>query len=146
MKFKTRNTILVTGANGQVGYELQRTLSLLGEVVAVDIEDCDLTDTEAIVSLVEKVKPDLIVNPPAYTSDGKAEMETVRICSINANAPKALAAQANLLNIPIIHYSTDYVFDGCKDGLYFEEDEVNPLSVYGKTKWQGECSCSLPLK
>ncbi len=130
--------ILVTGKNGQVGHELQRSLAPLGEVVAVDIEDCDLTDTAAIVALVEKIKPDLIVNPAAYTAVDKAETETEIAYAINAIAPKVLAAQANLLHIPIIHYSTDYIFDGTKDGVYVEDDPVNPQSIYGKTKWQGE--------
>lgn len=130
--------ILVTGKNGQVGHELQRSLAPLGEVIAVDIQDCDLTDTAAIVSLVEKVKPDLIVNPAAYTAVDKAESEQEIAFAINAIAPKVLAAQANLLHIPMIHYSTDYVFDGTKSGVYVEEDDPNPQSVYGKTKWQGE--------
>ncbi|MGV1017851.1 MAG: dTDP-4-dehydrorhamnose reductase [Fluviibacter phosphoraccumulans] len=130
--------ILVTGKNGQVGHELQRSLAHLGEIVAVDVEDCDLTDTAAIVSLVEKVKPALIVNPAAYTAVDKAESETEIACAINATAPKVLAAQANLLHIPIVHYSTDYIFDGMKDGVYVEGDPANPQSVYGKTKWMGE--------
>lgn len=130
--------ILVTGKNGQVGHELQRSLASLGEVVAVDVEDCDLKDTAAIVSLVEKVKPCLIVNPAAYTAVDKAEAEAEVACAINATAPKVLAAQANLLHIPIIHYSTDYIFDGEKDGVYVEDDPANPQSIYGKTKWQGE--------
>lgn len=130
--------ILVTGKNGQVGHELQRSLASLGEVVAVDVEDCDLTDSAAIVSLVENVKPGLIVNPAAYTAVDKAEAEQEIAFAINAIAPKVLAAQANLLHIPMIHYSTDYVFDGTKSGMYVEEDDANPQSVYGKTKWQGE--------
>lgn len=132
------NRILVTGKNGQVGNELQRSLAHLGEVVAVDIEDCDLTNTEAIVSLVEKTKPSLIVNPAAYTAVDKAETEPEIAFAINATAPKVLAAQANMLRIPIIHYSTDYVFDGEKLGWYTENDSANPQSIYGKTKWQGE--------
>jgi len=130
--------ILVTGKNGQVGHELQCSLASLGEVIAVDIEDCDLTDSSAIVSLVEKVKPGLIVNPAAYTAVDKAEAEQEIAFAINAIAPKVLAVQANLLHIPMIHYSTDYVFDGTKSGRYVEEDDANPQSVYGKTKWQGE--------
>lgn len=130
--------ILLLGKDGQVGWELQRALAPLGEVVAVDVEDCDLTDTSAIVSLVEKVKPDLIVNPAAYTAVDKAEAESEIAYAINATAPKVLAAQANLLHIPIIHYSTDYIFDGTKDGVYVEDDPANPKSIYGKTKWQGE--------
>lgn len=130
--------ILVTGKNGQLGYELQRSLAHLGEVVAVDVEDCDLTETADIISLVEKVKPGLIVNPAAYTAVDKAEVEQEVAFAVNAIAPKVLAAQANLLNIPMIHYSTDYVFDGSKEGQYCELDYANPQSVYGKTKWQGE--------
>lgn len=130
--------ILVTGKNGQVGHELQRSLATLGEVVAVDVEDCDLTNIAAIVSLVEKVKPGLIVNPAAYTAVDKAEAEQEIAFAINAIAPKVFAAQANLLHIPMIHYSTDYVFDGTKSGQYVEDDDANPQSVYGRTKWQGE--------
>lgn len=130
--------ILVTGKNGQVGHELQHSLASLGDVVAVDVEDCDLTDTAAIVSLVEKVKPRLIVNPAAYTAVDKAESEQELAFAINATAPKVLAAQANLLQIPMIHYSTDYIFDGTKNGVYVESDSANPQSIYGKTKWQGE--------
>lgn len=130
--------ILVTGKNGQVGHELRRSLAPLGEVLAVDVEDCNLADTAAIVALVEKVQPDLIVNPAAYTAVDKAESEPEVACSINAIAPKVLAAQANLLHIPIIHYSTDYIFDGTKKGIYVEDDAANPQSIYGKTKWQGE--------
>ena len=130
--------ILVTGKNGQVGHELQRSLAPLGEIVAVDVEDCDLTNSEQIVALVERVKPGLIVNPAAYTAVDRAEAEQEVAYAINATAPKVLAAQANLLHIPMIHYSTDYVFDGTKLGQYVEEDDPNPQSIYGKTKWQGE--------
>lgn len=130
--------ILVTGKNGQVGHELQRTLGPLGEVIAVDVEDCDLASPEQIVELIECVKPGLIVNPAAYTAVDKAETDQELAFAINALAPKVLAAQANLLHIPMIHYSTDYVFDGTKVGEYKEDDEPNPQSVYGKTKWQGE--------
>lgn len=130
--------ILVTGKNGQLGWELQRTLAVLGEVFAVDVDDCDLAKPEEIIDLVERVKPALIVNPAAYTAVDKAEADQETAIAINALAPKVLAAQANLLHIPMIHYSTDYVFDGTKVGVYVEEDEPNPQSVYGKTKWQGE--------
>lgn len=130
--------ILVTGKNGQVGHELQRSLARLGEVVAVDVEDCDLTDTAAIIAMVESVRPELIVNPAAYTAVDKAESEPDRAFAINALAPKTLAAQANLRNVPIIHFSTDYVFDGNKDGAYEEVDLVSPRSVYGLSKWHGE--------
>lgn len=112
--------ILVTGKNGQVGYELQRSLAPLGQVVAVDVEDCDHTDAAALVALVEKVKPNLIVNPAAYTAVDKAEVQPEIAYAINATAPKVLAVQANLLHIPIIHYSTDYIFDVMKDGVYLK--------------------------
>lgn len=134
----TRQRILVTGKNGQIGYALQLSLRPLGGVVAVDVEDCDLTDTAAIASLVEKVKPDLIVNSADYTAIEEAEFDAEVAFAMNATAPKVLAAQANLLNIPIIHYSTNYVFDGCKEGWYVEDDKVNPQSICAKTKWQGE--------
>jgi dTDP-4-dehydrorhamnose reductase len=130
--------ILVTGKNGQVGFELQRSLAHLGEIVAVDVEDCDLSNPDSIVALVQSVKPDLIVNPAAYTAVDKAESEPEIAFAINATAPMVLATQANLLHIPIIHYSTDYIFDGTKDGFYVEDDFANPQSIYGKTKWQGE--------
>jgi dTDP-4-dehydrorhamnose reductase len=130
--------ILVTGKNGQVGFELQHSLSPLGEVIAVDIEDCDLKNTSAIVDLVERVKPSLIVNPAAYTAVDQAESDLEGAYAINAIAPKVLAAQANLRHIPMIHYSTDYIFDGTKEGCYLEDDPANPQSKYGKTKWQGE--------
>ncbi len=130
--------ILVTGKNGQIGHELQRSMAPLGEVVAVDVEDGDFTDPVAIISLIERVKPGLIVNPAAYTSVDKAETEQEIAYAINALAPKFLAAQANLRHIPMIHYSTDYIFDGTKDGTYVEDDPANPQSIYGKTKWQGE--------
>ncbi len=130
--------ILVTGKNGQVGFELQRSLASLGKIIAVDIEDCDLTDTRAINSLIESINPDFIINSAAYTSVDKAEIEPDVVFAINATAPKTLAAQANFRHIPIIHYSTDYVFDGMKSGVYVEDDLANPQSNYGKSKWQGE--------
>lgn len=129
---------MLTGKNGQVGYELQRTLQTVGEIFAVDVEDCDLGNTSAIVDLVEQVKPSLIVNPAAYTAVDRAESDRETAYAINSTAPKVLAAQANMRHIPIIHYSTDYVFDGTKVVPYDEEDAANPKSVYGSTKWQGE--------
>lgn len=130
--------ILLLGKDGQVGWELQRALAPLGEVIAIGRGDCDLADTSQIVSLVERVRPGAIVNPAGYTNVDKAESEVEMAYAINATAPKVLAAQANLLHIPIIHFSTDYVFDGEKCTPYTEEDTPNPLSIYGKTKWQGE--------
>jgi dTDP-4-dehydrorhamnose reductase len=132
--------ILVTGKNGQVGHELMRSLAPLGEVVGVDVDECDLTKPAAIERLLAHVKPDLIVNPAAYTAVDKAESEANLAHAVNAAAPEVLAKYAAAKNIPIIHYSTDYVFDGNKDGLYVETDKANPKSVYGKTKYLGEAA------
>ncbi len=130
--------ILVTGKNGQVGFELMRSLAPLGTVVGIDIDECDLQDILAIERLLDKVQPELIVNPAAYTAVDKAESEPALAHSINAKAPEVMAQYAARHNIPIIHYSTDYVFDGLKEGAYLETNEVNPQSVYGKTKALGE--------
>jgi dTDP-4-dehydrorhamnose reductase len=130
--------ILVTGKNGQVGHELMRSLEPLGTVIGVDVSDCDLSDQAAIETLLNKVKPDLIVNPAAYTAVDKAETEAVIAHAINAQAPEVMAQYAARHDIPMIHYSTDYVFDGKKEGAYIETDKVNPQSVYGKTKSLGE--------
>ena len=132
--------ILVTGKNGQVGHELMRSLAPLGQVVGVDVKECDLAQSAAIDGLLERVKPDIIINPAAYTEVDKAESQPTIAHAVNAQAPKLLARYAARHNIPIIHFSTDYVFDGKKDGPYTEEDEANPRSVYGKTKWLGEDS------
>lgn len=130
--------ILVTGKNGQLGFELIRSLATLGRVVGVDIDECDLQDVSAIEKLLDNVKPDLIINPAAYTAVDKAETEAALAHAINAQAPEVMAQYAARHNIPIIHYSTDYVFDGIKEGAYLETDEINPRSVYGKTKAMGE--------
>jgi dTDP-4-dehydrorhamnose reductase len=130
--------ILVTGKNGQVGHELMQSLAPLGQVVGVDVKECDLAQSAAIDALLERVKPDIIINPAAYTEVDKAESEPTIAHAVNAQAPKLLARYAARHNIPIIHFSTDYVFDGKKEGAYSEEDEPNPKSVYGKTKWLGE--------
>ena len=130
--------ILVTGNKGQVGFELMKTLAPLGKVIGVDIKECDLAQSAMIDALLDRVKPDIIVNPAAYTAVDKAESEPTVAHAINAQAPKTLARQASRRNIPIIHFSTDYIFDGTKEEAYVEEDPANPKSVYGKTKWLGE--------
>ena len=132
--------ILVTGKNGQVGHELMRSLAPLGQVVGVDVKECDLAQSAAIEALLERVRPDIIINPAAYTEVDKAESQPTIAHAVNAQAPKLLARYAARHNIPIIHFSTDYVFDGKKEGAYVEDDEANPKSVYGKTKWLGEDS------
>ena len=130
--------ILLTGVNGQVGWELQRTLAPLGEVIAAGREQLDLADTAGIRRMVDTIAPDLIVNPAAYTAVDKAESEPELAHAINAAAPGELAQAAVARGIPLVHFSTDYVFDGRKQGAYREDDAPNPLGVYGATKLAGE--------
>jgi dTDP-4-dehydrorhamnose reductase len=130
--------ILLTGKNGQVGWELQRTLATLGEVVTLDRQDLDLADPDSIRRVVREHKPNLIVNAAAYTAVDKAEEESDLAMVINGTAPGILAEEAKRLSAAIIHYSTDYVFDGSKNTPYTEEDAPNPLNVYGRTKLAGE--------
>lgn len=130
--------ILLTGKNGQVGHELQRTLAPLGEVVAVDRQQCDLASADAIRRLVAEVAPQVIVNPAAYTAVDKAESEPQLAMAINGVAPGILGQEAARLGALVVHFSTDYVFDGSMPGAYLETDAPNPQSVYGKTKLAGE--------
>ena len=130
--------ILLTGKNGQVGWELQRTLVTLGEVIALDRQDLNLADPDAIRRTVRELKPNLIVNAAAYTAVDKAEEESDLAMAINGTAPGILAEEAKRLGAALIHYSTDYVFDGNKDGPYTEDDTPNPLNVYGRTKLAGD--------
>ena len=130
--------ILLTGSNGQVGFELNKKLSALGEVIATDREELDLTNLNAIRNFIDQTKPDIIINPAAYTAVDKAESEPDLAYQINTLAPEVLAEKASELNIPLVHFSTDYVFDGLKKEAYVETDETNPQSVYGKTKCEGE--------
>ena len=130
--------ILLTGKNGQVGFELAKKLSTLGEVIATDREEFDLTNTDAIRIFIDQTKPDIIINPAAYTAVDKAESEPEMAYQINVTAPEVLAEKASELNIPLIHFSTDYVFDGLKKEAYVETDKTNPQSIYGKTKCEGE--------
>lgn len=134
----TATKILVTGKNGQVGFELQRALSLLGDIVAVDQAECDLAQPAALRSLVEQVRPAVIVNAAAYTAVDKAEREPELARAINTDAPRLLGDAAAELGALVVHYSTDYVFDGSKEGAYDETDATNPQSVYGLTKRDGE--------
>jgi dTDP-4-dehydrorhamnose reductase len=130
--------ILLTGKDGQVGFALDKKLASLGEVIATNRDMLDLANPQAIRAFIDKTLPDIIINPAAYTKVDQAESEPELASQINAVAPKVLAEKASELNIPIIHFSTDYVFDGLKHEPYLETDKVNPQSVYGKTKWQGE--------
>jgi dTDP-4-dehydrorhamnose reductase len=130
--------IFLTGKNGQLGNRLDKDLKKIHDVIATDRNTLDLVDTQFIKDTIYKVKPDLIINAAAYTNVDQAEKEKDLAYKINALAPKALSQAAKALDIPIIHISTDYVFDGTKEGAYLEDDQVNPLSVYGITKWHGE--------
>jgi dTDP-4-dehydrorhamnose reductase len=130
--------ILLTGKDGQVGFALDKKLASLGEVIATNRDMLDLANPQAIRAFIDKTLPDIIINPAAYTKVDQAESEPELASQINAVAPKVLAEKASELDIPIIHFSTDYVFDGLKHEPYLENDEVNPQSVYGQTKWQGE--------
>jgi len=130
--------ILLTGINGQVGYELQLGLASLGKVHALDRSQLDLSNPDNIRQVVQLIKPDLIVNPAAYTAVDKAEVELDLANAINAIAPQILAEEAAKLGAAMVHYSTDYVYDGAKTTPYVETDETNPLSIYGKTKLAGE--------
>jgi dTDP-4-dehydrorhamnose reductase len=130
--------ILLTGSHGQVGFELNKKLSALGEVIATDRKELNLEDAQAIRSFIDQTKPDIIINPAAYTAVDKAESEPELTHLINAIAPEVLAKMAAELDIPLIHFSTDYVFEGLKKEAYVETDKTNPQSVYGKTKCEGE--------
>ncbi|PZX29383.1 dTDP-4-dehydrorhamnose reductase [Cupriavidus phytorum] len=131
-------TFLVTGSNGQVGFELRRSLAPLGKVVALDRSSCDLSRPDDIRRAVRENQPDVIVNPAAYTAVDKAESEPELAYAINGTAVGVLAEEAKALGSLLVHYSTDYVFDGTKAGAYVEIDAVNPQSVYGKSKLAGE--------
>ena len=134
--------ILLTGVNGQVGHALHHRFlndaSLSSEIVSLDRSQLDLTDKDAIRRVVRAVKPDLIINPAAYTAVDKAEAEPELAYAINAAAPQVLAEEAADLGARLIHFSTDYVYPGTKAGAYTEDDATAPLSVYGKSKLAGE--------
>ena len=133
------HTILITGKNGQVGWELVRTLAPLGRIIAIDVDEVDFTKPETIRSFIRDIPElNLIVNPAAYTNVDGAEDAPGLARQINGDAPAVLAEEAKKRGIPMIHYSTDYIFDGTKTEPYTETDEANPLSVYGQTKWEGE--------
>jgi len=130
--------ILLTGATGQLGTDLLPLLRQRGEVIAVGRAECDLSSTESIRKLVAEVRPSVIVNPAAYTAVNDAESHSGRCYAINSAAPGTLAEEARKLDAILIHYSTDYVFDGSKAGAYTEADAPAPLNVYGASKLAGE--------
>lgn len=135
--------ILLLGKNGQVGWELQRSLVPLGELIALDRagkdELCgDLTDLEGLRRTISIVKPNIIINAAAYTAVDNAENDKVNTNIVNAQAPRVLAEEALKVGAWLVHYSTDYVFDGSGNNAWEEKDESNPLSEYGRSKLAGE--------
>lgn len=134
--------ILLLGKNGQVGWELQRSLAPLGELIALDSQSShycgDFTDLAGLAQTVQAIAPDVIVNAAAHTAVDKAESEPELARTINAFAPGVLAAEAKKIGAWLVHYSTDYVFDGAGNAPWLETDTPAPLSVYGNTKLEGE--------
>ena len=134
--------ILIFGRNGQVGWELNRSLQPLGEIIVLDLEDVDFSEPESLRQVVRDLSPDVICNAVAYTAVDKAEENEALAMKINGVAPGVLAEEAKKLDALLIHYSTDYVFDGTKTTPYLETDEPNPINAYGRTKLAGEIAVS----
>jgi dTDP-4-dehydrorhamnose reductase len=130
--------ILLLGKIGQLGWELNRSLATLGEVTAIDYPEMDLSDPQSVREIIRNMHPDVIVNATAYTAVDRAESEPDLAMAINGIAPGVMAEQARQIGAAMIHYSTDYVFDGSKGSLYVEADATNPLNVYGQSKLEGE--------
>jgi dTDP-4-dehydrorhamnose reductase len=130
--------LMVTGADGQIGWELSRSLAALGSVVALNRQQCDLWRSDRLHGLIRHVKPDVIVNAAAYTSADDAEREETRAAKVNATAVGVLAREAAKAGALLIHYSCGCVFDGLKDGPYTEEDRPHPMNALGRTKLAGE--------
>jgi dTDP-4-dehydrorhamnose reductase len=129
---------LVVGCTGQVGWELRHKLACLGPVTAVDFPDVDFTQPDSIREVVRAAAPAVILNAAAYTAVDKAESEPELAMAINGTAPGVLAEEAKRLGSILVHYSTDYVFDGAKQGAYVESDAPDPKNVYGRTKLAGD--------
>ena len=129
--------ILITGVNGQVGYALMQTLTEY-ELIPINRQKCDLTKPDQIKQTIDQHQPDLIINPGAFTKVDQAEDEKALAFQINRDAPKVIMEKAREYNIPFIHFSTDYVFDGKKNDSYSEGDATHPLSMYGQSKLAGE--------
>ncbi len=130
--------ILLTGKNGQVGFELQRSLAPLGELIALDRSQSNLEDLTGLQKTLEAHRPDIIVNAAAYTNVNKAESDEATAHNVNALAVQALADYARAHNALLVHYSTDYVFDGEKSAPYAESDPTHPQNAYGRSKLAGE--------
>ncbi len=129
---------MVTGATGQIGWQLQRTLAPLGEVIACTRAEVDLSDPDGVAAAVREIRPDILLNAAAYTAVDEAESQPDLARMVNALAPGRMAQELARLGGLMIHYSTDYVFDGAKAEPYTEEDAPGPLNVYGRTKLEGE--------
>lgn len=130
--------ILLTGKHGQVGFDLRRSLAVCGDVCALDRQALDLTDPAAIRNTIRDLRPDVMVNAAGYTAVDRAETEPETAWSVNAQAPQVMAEEAARSGALLIHYSTDYVFDGTKREPYVETDRTHPLNVYGESKLEGE--------
>jgi dTDP-4-dehydrorhamnose reductase len=130
--------ILLLGANGQVGTELQRSFASFGELIACDRTGADLSQPESLRELIRRLRPDIILNAAAYTAVDRAESEQELAMAINGAAPRILAEEAARTDALLVHYSTDYVFDGTKQSPWIETDATNPLNVYGASKLAGE--------
>jgi len=133
-----RPKILIFGKNGQIGFELCRSLSCLGNLTALGSVECDIADPHRIIDTLDHIKPDIIVNAAAYTAVDKAESECELAFKINADAPWIMAEWASKYKALMVHFSTDYVFDGTKETPYTEEDKPAPLNVYGESKLTGD--------
>ena len=136
---KDNTPILLTGAGGQVGYEVSRLATERGRaLIALTRQQLDIGDGEAVEQIVTQLQPSLVINAAAYTAVDRAEQEVEAAMRANQQGPAILAAACQAHRIPLIHLSTDYVFDGDKTGAYHEEDPVAPTGVYGRSKWEGE--------
>lgn len=131
-------TILITGSQGQVGWELERSLSTLGKIVACDRYAFDLSNPKQMIKVIREMRPSIIVNAAAYTAVDNAELEPSLAMQVNGEAPGILAEEAKRLNAILVHFSTDYVFDGTSTIPYTETDIPNPINSYGKSKYTGE--------
>lgn len=130
--------ILITGANGQVGHELQNVLAHRADIIALDRKQMDLSRPDEVRATIAQIRPQLIINAAAYTAVDQAESERDLAIAINAHAPEAMAQEASRIGAAMIHYSTDYVFDGSKEGAYLESDPIRPINAYGESKLLGE--------
>ncbi|WP_034296365.1 dTDP-4-dehydrorhamnose reductase [Herbaspirillum sp. RV1423] len=130
--------ILLTGQSGQIGHELAISLQGLGEIVSFSRQQMDLADLDQVRDVIRATRPDLIINPAAYTAVVKAESEPELAMRINGEAPGVIAEEAQRLGAPLVHYSTDYVFDGSQEQPYAESAPTHPINVYGQSKCAGE--------